>query len=444
MGKHLGLKAFVLLVVIFFHSFVLIPKSYAGMGTVVDISVARQAFRSIAPSVVKATPAGRGYLIGYAVVSGIAYVAVKSGAVSALKTWVDTLLSGTPSQGTSTHVDYAAGTQGLINSPYGAAITFNTYDGTWIAWRHTSSQATGYQSTYSWQYSYSQPSVLTTHLLAYQYLFGGGSSPAVPPPTVPTDYGTPLTTSQPDFPSGSVKFSPGGAALLNGANNPETVVEKSDEELEGIAGALGMTEVSPEGQQAGDPATNDNTVTEGDSTQIGYLRQMLYYLTNLIGIKTDTGVIKTNTDNMVAGQSLQTTAINTMAGKMDNIAIAINTQTEIDNQILTKMDNVAQTVETLKNTTASQSSLSSRVGEVKDLLLTKFPFSIVAVVTSPGEVSGGTYSIPDLQFPLGTSISVDPLENDEIHSWVTWLRGLMAVGMWAIFVLVMVRRVTEI
>jgi len=429
MGKYLGLKAMLMVAVIFFHSFVLIPRSYAGaMGAVIDISVARQALRSIAPSVLKATPAGRGYAIGYFTVAGIAYLLVKSGAVTAMKNWFDTNIGDgalplTPSQ------PEKISSNGLRK----VTCALNGGVNTWFLWEK-------YYVGDSWHYytAYAVPSnEASIRTWLYGSPTGGGSVP-----TTSQDYGVPLEISQPNFPGGSVVFTPGGADLLNGANPPGPVTEMTDGDLDKMAGALGATE--PVAGTQPNPTAGDNALSPDANASIPLLRLIANYVSNLVGIKTDTGGIKTNTDNLVSGQAAQTNAVNSMSGKMDNIATAIQNQTIIDNQMLGKLDNVAQSMDTLKNTTASQSSLSSRVGEVKILLLTKFPFSIVGAVTSPGAVSGGTYSIPDLQFPMGTSVSVDPLANAEIHSWVTWLRGLMAVGMWAIFVLVMVRRVTEI
>ena len=451
MGKHLGLKAFVLLVVIFFHSIVLTPKIHAGtMGTVIDIAVARQALRTIAPTVVKATPAGWGYALAYMGIAAAAYIFIKSGAVTGIKNWLDSTLDP----------------QLIPPPPWG---TYNTWSAATGSWQFRTTQ-NGPSCTYFQVNSntgYGWPSGTQGQWMVYSscasagdiasFVASHGGSAIPPPPSVPTDYGLPgglLETSVPTWPDHSVFFTPGAADLLTGANSPIGGTPMTDADIDKAVSALGANEVDSSGVQPR-PNTNDNTLSADANASIPYLQQIMNYVSNLIGIKSDTGFIKTNTDNLVAGQAAQTSAVNQSLGKLDNIAIAsqamkgtmdnvgiaINNQTVAIEQILDKLDNV---VNALKESTASQSSLSSRVSEVKDLLLSKFPFSIVAAVTSPGAVTGGTYTIPDLQFPMGTSVSVDPLANDEIHSWVTWLRGLMSVGMWAIFVLVMVRRVTEI
>lgn len=443
MGKHLGFKAFVLLVVMFFHSFVLVPITYAG--TVVDMAAARSVLRAVAPSVVAATPAGWGYWLGIAVSAGIIYMAVKSGAVTDLKNWLTSWV--TP---TAENTSYLGPLINIGGTNYRYRFYWEPGNGKWAAEKRTA--ADGYMGGSTYYYN--------TWLAAYQGVYGVAYSPPTAP-TIPTDYSTLMAAHNPTFSANGVFYSPGGAAQLAASGGGGTIIkaeQKSDADLDLLKGALGMTAADPSTGAQPNPTANDNTLSPGENQSIPLFQQMVNYLSNLIGIKSDTGRIADSNDNIAVGVAAQTTAITNMAGKMDNIAIlsqaqknaldnavvAINNQTAIDNQILVKMDNVAQTLDTFKNTSASQSTLSSRIGEIKDLLLSKFPFSIVGAVTSPGSVSGGTYTIPDLHFPLGMVVSVDPMANTEIHSWFTWCRGLIAVGMWAVFILVMVRRVTEI
>src|SRR3972149_437982 len=87
MKKHLCLKACFLLVVIFFHSFILVPKSYA---TTWEGVAGRIAFRAFAPSVIAALSTGTALVVGAVVAGGIGYLIYKSGAVTAMKTWLNT------------------------------------------------------------------------------------------------------------------------------------------------------------------------------------------------------------------------------------------------------------------------------------------------------------------------------------------------------------------
>jgi len=448
MEKHLGLKAFVLLVVIFFHSFYLVPVGYAAsMGVVVDIAVARQVFRSIAPSVVKATPAGRGYALAYFGVMGVGYLLVKSGAVTALKNWWDGTV-GAPATdgtfwfslaGTHRHVYYVSS-----GSAYGWSNWSNaTCPGSW----NTTSRTCVGSNFINGGYPYG------TFNQAYTGA-GGSGTPGNQPPSVPTDYGTQLLPNQPVWPDGSIFFSPGAAAFLNGANPVGPVTELTDADLDKMKVALGATTPDAQGNQP-TPDLGDSNLSEDANATIPYLQQIMNYVSNLLGIKTDTGAIRISADNLVAGQSAQTSAVQQSLGKLDNIAIAsqsmkntmdnvgvaIQNQTVEIQKIPAKLDNV---VAALNTTTVTQNNLSTRLSNVKTALLSKFPFSIVAAVTAPGAVTGGTYSIPDLHFPLGTTVSVDPMQNAQMASWIGWLRGLMATGMWAIFILVMVRRATQI
>ncbi len=446
MGKNLLFKAFILLIVIFFHSFVLTPKIYAGtMGAVIDIAVARQTLRTIAPSVVKATPAGWGYAVAYFTVAGIAYYFIKSGGVTALNNWLNTQLGASPPDGSTVAV--------------GTYVTFYiTGGGTEIQCR-----AKKYSDT-SWSYQvyisgnwtaenfgsgFTSISAAAAHAQAAWGTQGTsphGFSPGAPSPTIPTDYGTPLQGSQPNFPDGTVKFTPGGAAQLNGTNPPGTATSLPDAEIDRMTAALGATQ--PVAGTQPPPNTGDNTLSNDANASIPWLQQIANYVSNLVGIKTDTGAIKTNTDNMIVGQSAQTTAIQNMSGKMDNIAAALNNQTNQDNAVIEKLDNVAQTTLSLKDavtgTSASVETLSTRINSLKSLMSTKFPFSFIQGITVPTVQPGGTSLVPDIVLPTGQHWVVDPMQYTVIADFFSVVRSLVSLMMWAVFTLVMIRRVTQI
>lgn len=447
MRKHLLFKASALLVVMFFHSFVLVPMLNA---SVYEAEVAKAFYQAVAPSVVAATPAGRGYLLAMAVGSAVIYIAVKSGAVTSIKNWLNGYYPS--SIDAATHTGVANAYVGSPIGPYYPKIYFLSSNGYWT--RYTFRTSDGVQTGGGGYY--------TTFNDAYRSFYGVDWVAALLP-TVPTNYSAQAALTQPSLNTNDVFGSQGLLPwLLGGGATLVKATQMPDADLDKMKEVLGLT--SPDSATGVQPKVNlnDNTLTPEANQSIPLLQQIVSFVSNLLGIKTDTGSIKTNTDNLVAGQSAQTTAAQQSLGKLDNIAVlsqaqkntmdnvgvAINNQTTMVQQSLGKLDNVATATQALKDavttTTATQSGLSTRISAVKTLLLTKFPFSIVAAVTAPGAVSGGTYTIPDLHFPLGTVVSVDPLANTEIHGWVTWVRGLMAMGMWAIFILVMVRRVTEI
>ena len=95
MKKHLCLKACFLLIVMFFHSFVLVPKANA---TTWEGVAGRLAFRAMAPSAIAALGSGTALVIGAVVAGGVGYLIYKSGAVTALKNWINTVYAFTPTQ----------------------------------------------------------------------------------------------------------------------------------------------------------------------------------------------------------------------------------------------------------------------------------------------------------------------------------------------------------
>jgi len=422
MGKRIGLKAFVLLVVIFFHSFVLVPKVHA---TAWEGIAGRLAYRAMAPSVIAALGSGTALVIGAVVAGGVGYLIYKSDAVTALQNWLNANPLN-PGQAVSGFKEEFAGM---------GAIIYSTYNG-WFYWVDCSNGNNctgGSMGTYTWSYANMIASGSTgDHSYAAQYNSKFGTSPGpLAAPTVPIDYADELSGSQPSFPWGSIFATLGTAAAISGSTPIISATTMSDSDADKFIAGLGATPVDSSGVQEGaPPITTDNTVTAGDTAQIGILQSIMNYVSNLIGIKTIAEQAKTTLDNsLVVQQGIKQSMDNTLT---------------VGQEISGKLDNVVEGVNSLTGTSATEASLSTRISGVKNAMLTKFPFAIVAAVTSPGEVAGGTYSIPNLHFPLGLEVVVDPMQHTEIADWVTWLRGLMAISMWAIFLLVMVRRVCEL
>ena len=429
MGKNLGMKAAVLLVVIFFHSFVLVPKSYATVPASAA-GLTRVAFNAMSPQALwdlAVANEAKAMLVGVRLAGaiGLVYYLYDSGALDKLKDWVaGGLGEGVPPDGdigaytagsTTKYIFYSGGYLSIYNDSGGTNLWY--YMGYPQRW-----QCTRYDGTYYAAIEWAKETIRAAYGQTPAYW--GTSPPA--PPSVKTDY-TGIAVD-PQFVNGTVWGSPGAGSLLPGiASSPSppdvvTAEAINPGDVDAIKNGLGLTEVDPNTGVQPDTVT-DNTVTRGDQNTNNLLGQILSvlvsirdYASNLLGIKSS----------------------------MDNVAVAINNQTAEIEKIPAKLDNVIASVESLKETTATESTISTRLSSVKTLLLTKFPFSIVAAVTSPGSVTGGTYSIPDLHFPLGHTVSVDPMQNAEMASWITWLRNLFATGMWAIFILVMVRRATQI
>lgn len=422
MKKHLIFKASVLLIVMFFHSFVLVPKSYAVASTGLEKSALRLVWNAASPAGIKAAQAaGQAALVGWRItgVVGLAYILYTSGALTKMVNWWNAQV-GTAQHAADyysangTHIQITAGDPGHWNLFLnGNAVVGN---GTW------------------------QAILDGIHAYVGNYPAGVNDPGAMAAPTVPTDYGGSAALDiSPGLSTGDLKGTQLAGPMLAGTSDPrpESIAFLSSGDGDTVSAALGMTDINPATGAQPNPTTNDNTYTAGDAHTSGLLQQIINYVANLVGIKTDTGKISSNTDNLVAGQSAQTSAANQSLGKLDNIAILAQAQKST-------LDHLDNAVKALSTPTVTEGSLSSRLSAVQSLLSTKFPFSIVSSIQGPGTVSGGTYEIPDLVFPLGVTITVDPMRYPQMATFVGFVRGLMAVGMWAMFVLIMIRRVTQI
>ena len=439
MKKYLCLKAFILLIVIFFHSFVLVPRAIASSYEGV---VAKAFYEAVAPSVVAATPAGRGYLLALAVGSAVVYIAIKSGAVTAVKNWFNGINADS---GKKSFVG-PIGTWGPGFTVGGQVFKIKlSADGVHYDLQQNGNGAAG---NATWQQIIDQ--------IAY---WGSWNPAPLAAPTVPTNYGTQLAASQPSLNTNDVFMSQGAAAMLAaGTAALVKATEMADAELEALKLVMGLT--SPDHTTGVQPKPNlgDNTVSADANQSIPLLSQIVNFVSNLVGIKSDTSAIRTNMDCVVSVVSGVGTNVQSMSTKLDNIAvltqaqnnilenvvIAINNQTSIDNAMLGKIDNVAQSIGSLNNVAATQSTISTRIDGLKSLMATKFPFSFISGITAPSGGGGGHYDIPDLQFTGGYVLVVDPMKYPVFANFFGTVRTLVAIGMWAVFTLVMIRRVTQI
>ncbi len=170
------------------------PKAQA---TEYESTLARVAFRTVAPSVIMGLGSGTALVIGIPLADGVGYLVYRSDAVDALKNWHETNISfQTP----------PSGYMGPLTSDGTARyfIYFRLNSG-WIAEKR-------YPDGSYWPYYSYGP--YSTSLYAYQGVYGTAFVPT-PPPTEPIDYYTLLITSQPSFPAGSILVSPEIAAALS-------------------------------------------------------------------------------------------------------------------------------------------------------------------------------------------------------------------------------------
>ncbi len=171
------------------------PKAHA---TEFDGTLARVAFRTVAPSVIMGLGSGTALVIGIPLADGVGYLVYRSDAVDALKDWHDT------------NISFQSPPSGYIGplTTDGTArylIYFHLNAGWYAEKRHPDGSYWPYGGTYG-PYS--------TSLYAYQGVYGTAFVPT-PPPTEPIDYYTLLITSQPSFPAGSILVSPEIAAALS-------------------------------------------------------------------------------------------------------------------------------------------------------------------------------------------------------------------------------------
>lgn len=421
MKKHHVLKAFVLLVVIFFHSFVLVPKANA---TAFEGILGRLAFRAMAPSVIAALGSGTALVIGAVVAGGIGYLIYKSGAVDALQSW---LSSGNPQYPIPP-----------VGTPYITPVFPNGYSVKIVA----HDPALNPQS-YAIYWSNNGGSVwhfysgTTNYQDCINYIISTSGGVGISLPSVPQDYVQNMVSSQPSFPSGSMFGTPGVAAAIVGGAAIVSAVTVSDSDADKFIAGSGASAVASDGTQAANPnnpSPTDNTLTAGDSSIIGLLSSMVNYVSNLVGIKTSVDSVKTGIDNAVIGISQQTavldnvgTGINSMKNTMDNVGVAINNQTAVLEDVKT---GVNQLDNTLTQPIATPSTISARITALRDIASTKFPFSLASSISVSAVTGSSSYVFTSLPLTPSISIPIDPFAGP-LHDFFIWVRGILVWLMWA-------------
>lgn len=420
MKKHLALKACVLLVVMFFHSFVLVPKSYA---TTWEGVAGRLAFRALSPAAISGLTAGSGIIVGVALGVGIGYIAYKSGAITALKNWWNSNIATAPlSQGQVISWTYNGVAQ-RIESPDG--IHYNYYRNGSLIWAYT---------------NYAQ---LISDIGSF---YGQGSKP--PNQTIENftdtmDYGSQLFSSQPSFPANTVYATPRTAPAVSGSAPIVSVQTATDGDIDKFIAGSGATPVASDGTQVGNPPTTDNTVTAGDTASIGLLQEIINYVSNLVGIKDNAQSIRQTLDNSLVVQQQ-------MSAKLDNVgSFPPAAQSALDNISLNtsvipaKLDNVLTGVQSVDNairtSAATSTSIQTRIDALKTAASTKFPFSLASSL-SVSEISGSSsYEFAPLPLTPSISVTINPMAGP-LHDLFVWIRQMLVWFFWVGTLFAMLKR----
>jgi len=460
MEKHL-FKAIFLLIVMFFHSFVLVPKAHA---TAFESTIARIGFRAIAPSAIAAMGAGSGAIIGVALGAGVGYIILKSGAITALKNWWNSNMSYPAPSGvngteyatiTGTYPSVKFMTYSNLNSGkywgYGYYYTGSGYGQQSVIYGCVAAGCTGHADAISAKaHAYI---LLKQHGIGTNFNGNGTWShwnTTEYVPTIPGDFGTQLDTfGPPVFSDGTVKASPGAmAALSGGASIISVQTNVSDPDLDMFIAGSGSTAVDTDaGTQAGTPpSTTDNTVTAGDTASIGILQQISNFVSNLLGIKTSTEAIKTALDNSLIIQSQ-------MSAKLDNVgSFPQSAQNALDNiavgtQIMvSEIDQIGNKVEHMDNTliqaNATLGSVQTRIESLKIAASTKFPFSLVSSIGLSAVSGTSTYVFADLPLTSSISIPISPMSGP-LATLFAWIRQLLVWFFWVGTLLAILRKGME-
>jgi len=406
-----------MLIVIFFHSFVLVPKVHA---TAFEGTLARILFRSISPATVMGLGSNMSLVLGIPVAAGIGYLVYKSGAIDTIKSWFQSTQQTEPTyvQG-GTYYGVTGRSIVPVVPPCGSS-SFRL-------------MLNGVQEMVGCDWAQQDLS---------NWLWPGGYTPPSPP-SVPTDYSADLSTSQPNFSSTAVYGSPGVAGAINSSSVAVSVATMTDSEADSFIaglGGVGATGISDTGVQQGIPETNDNTVTSGDLAQVGLLQQILNFVSNLVGIKNSTETISRTLDNSLAVQQTMVDKLDNVGvfpvpaqNALDNIVVGVNNQTAI-------LEDVKIGVESLDNTVtqvnATPISIQTRIDALRDIAVTKFPFSI-AFTLGVSSISGqSTYEFASLPLTPTLSIPINPMAGPlstlfgwirQMIVWLFWVGTLLAI-----------------
>jgi len=399
-----------MIVVMMFHSFVLVPKSYA---TVWEATAGRIAMRAFSPNMIATLGSGQALVVGAVVAAGVGYLIYKSGAVQALDTWITNYYQPTHvTDGTVYQEDNPPGVCKWKYNAHHVKIFWSVHYQQWVVWYMNAND----------QMMTSDSNAGTTYEQAYNKATNGCgyySPPAIP--DTPQDLGGPLATTQPNFSADQIYGSPGVAAAISGAAGIVSAVTMSDSDADKLINGIGAQSISDAGEQAGSPAVTDNTVTAGDAESIGLLQRILNYVSNLTGIKTDTTAMRTSLDNVgVATQGVST--------KMDNVIQGINTQTQALEDVGEKVEHLDNTISAAPDATVS--SVQTRIDALKDLAATKFPFSLISGI-SVNEISGtSNYEFTALPLTPSISIPIAPMAGP-LSTLFDWIRQLLVWFFWA-------------
>lgn len=449
MEKHRVGKAAVLLVVILFHSFVLVSRAHA---TAWEGTVGRIMFRSLAPAVIGGMSGGMGIVAGVVIGGGVGYIAVKSGAVAALETWWNNTVGNNaanwaPAPGVNCYFSNTNPDAGPTSLGTGIYVNITKQASSPYLWGWNRS----YYNNGAHQYTINGGYPYNSFSEAFYGAFGHNPGTAnIANFTDTMDYGSYLAISQPSFPANSVYASPGAAAALAGGAAIVSVAQMSDSDIDKFITGTGSTPVSSDGVQEGSPpATNDNTMTAGDTASVGLLQQILNFVSNLVGIKTGVESVRTSVDNAVVGISQNTAkmdnvvvGINQQTAKLDNVVSGINTQTGVLEQVGTKVEHMDNTISGISSSTATVSSLQTRVDALRDLAATKFPFSLVGSLSASAVSGTSHYEFGSLPLTPTISVPIEPMLGP-LSSLFTWIRQLLVWFFWAGTLLAMLRKTME-
>lgn len=436
MRRHLVGKAAVLLVVAMFHAFVLVPRSHANVVPFPG-AAARMLIRAVGFGV---NPGATVLYVVAAAVTG--YLVYKSLAVSAVKSWQSEAQSPYPWPGTDTNVGmvvvggWAEGSWVVYCQTQESGGTWRYFDG----WAQKGGQNLYGGNKQSSGYIYASSDLARKawhdYLNNYMVTAQGATSAHynvsyVPSNNDPYDPGVIPNEDAPTFPAASVYMSPGLAAGFDGSESVQVVASGiSDSAAQDFIDAGKLIEVDPDDGSLGEPSTasevdlltalnailDDSRQQSRESTQQEVLGKL--------------GEIKTGLDNATGGSFPQEAqdALDDISLKMDNVAVGLESVEDA-----------------LTETTATEQTLSTRFAAVRDLALTKFPFSLVGSynVTVP---SGGNYDLGGWELVNGnaaTMVNIAPLSGP-LGATFLWIRQLLVYMLWALTGFGMIKRVTNL
>lgn len=416
-----------------FHSLYLVPVANA---TAWQGYLARIAFRAVSPSTIMAMNSATAIVAPIFIAGMVGYVVYKSDAITALKNWwnsspgadqypVPATEFATPTRGagTTASVEYMSGAW-RVRTWTAAHANSGNYADWWTSLAgYGCAPYSGNSSSNAW--------------LCVQAMAGGSGVVTHPsPPVTPTDYSTDLSTSQPSFPSQSVYASPGMVANMTGAEAAGVATQMSDADAQAFANAAGLTAVDTAGQ------TQDgfHDATPADNGATGSFPAAAMALLDAIRANTGSsaqtleqirqqGLENTATFPVAAQNALDNIAVGTLgvSNKLDNVIGGINAQTTAIEDISTKVEHLDNTI---TQSTATSSTVQSRIDALKTAASTKFPFSLASSLTVAPISGTSTYEFTSLPLTSAISIPIQPMMGP-LHTLFDWIRQLLVWFFWA-------------